>query len=92
MDNNTFAYGIDLCAGRLTWGQFAEIVGRARNIRIENANLLKKLSFPRLCLRVVIILMALLNRHHLQAVHAVPADFRDYTTLSDQRAPRLLHR
>ena len=48
--NSTFAYSIYLCAGILTWGLFAEITSRALNVFIENANLLKKLSFPRLCL------------------------------------------
>jgi lipopolysaccharide transport system permease protein len=47
--DTTFAYSIYLCAGVLTWGLFAEIVGRGQNVFLENANLLKKLSFPRLC-------------------------------------------
>ena len=50
--DTTFAYSIYLCAGALTWGLFAEIVGRGQNVFLENANLLKKLSFPRLCLPV----------------------------------------
>ena len=53
--DTTFAYSIYLCAGILTWGLFAEIVGRAQNTFLENANLLKKLSFPRLCLPVVVV-------------------------------------
>lgn len=56
-----FAYSIYLCAGLLTWGLFAEIVGRGQSVFIDNANLLKKISFPRMCLPVVIILNALLN-------------------------------
>lgn len=59
--DNSFGYGIYLCAGLLTWGLFAEIIGRGQNVFIENANLLKKLSFPRMCLPVGIILSALLN-------------------------------
>ncbi|MDR2113574.1 MAG: ABC transporter permease [Candidatus Accumulibacter sp.] len=59
--DNTFGYSIYLCAGLLTWGLFAEIVGRAQTVFIDNANLLKKLSFPRLCLPVVIVVSALLN-------------------------------
>jgi len=59
--DSTFAYSIYLCAGVLTWGLFAEITGRAQNIFIENANLLKKLSFPRLCLPTVVVLNAVLN-------------------------------
>lgn len=59
--DSTFAYSIYLCAGVLTWGLFAEITGRAQNIFLEHANLLKKLSFPRLCLPVVVVLNAGLN-------------------------------
>ena len=56
-----FAYSIYLCAGVLTWGLFAEIVGRAQNVFLDNANLLKKLSFPRICLPVIVVLNASLN-------------------------------
>jgi lipopolysaccharide transport system permease protein len=59
--DNTFGYSIYLCSGILTWGLFAEIIGRAQTVFIDNANLLKKLNFPRLCLPVVIILSALFN-------------------------------
>ena len=59
--DSTFAYSIYLCAGILTWGLFADIAGRAQNIFLENANLLKKLSFPRLCLPTVVVLNAGLN-------------------------------
>ncbi|MGD9662942.1 MAG: ABC transporter permease, partial [Porticoccaceae bacterium] len=58
---NSFGYSIYLCAGVLTWGFFAEIVGRSQNVFLDNANLLKKLNFPRLCLPVVIIGGATLN-------------------------------
>jgi lipopolysaccharide transport system permease protein len=56
-----FAYSIYLCAGVLTWGLFADITGRAQNVFIENANLLKKLSFPRISLPVTVITNALVN-------------------------------
>ena len=59
--DSTFAYSIYLCAGVLTWGLFAEITGRAQNTFLENANLLKKLSFPRFCLPVVLVVNAALN-------------------------------
>ncbi len=59
--DTTFGYSIYLCAGTLTWGLFAEITGRAQNTFLENANLLKKLSFPRLCLPVVVVANAGLN-------------------------------
>lgn len=59
--DSTFAYSIYLCAGTLTWGLFAEIVGRGQTVFLDNANLLKKLSFPRLCLPVVVVANAGLN-------------------------------
>ncbi|SFU69260.1 lipopolysaccharide transport system permease protein [Nitrosomonas eutropha] len=59
--DSTFAYSIYLCAGVITWGLFAEITGRAQNIFLEHANLLKKLSFPRLCLPIIVVLNAGLN-------------------------------
>jgi len=58
---STFAYSIYLCAGILTWGLFAEIVSRAQNVFIEQANLIKKISFPRICLPLIVVLNALLN-------------------------------
>ncbi len=59
--DSTFAYSIYLCAGVLTWGLFAEITGRAQNMFLEHANLLKKLSFPRLTLPVIVVANASLN-------------------------------
>lgn len=59
--SSVFAYSIYLCGGIFAWNLFSEIVNRGQNIFIENANLLKKLSFPRLCLPIVVVLNALLN-------------------------------
>jgi len=59
--DSTFAYSIYLCSGVLTWGLFSEITSRAQNTFLDNANLLKKLSFPRLCLPVVVVANAGLN-------------------------------
>jgi lipopolysaccharide transport system permease protein len=56
-----FAYSIYLCAGILTWGLFAEIVARGQNVFIEQANLIKKISFPRICLPLIVVLNALVN-------------------------------
>lgn len=55
------AYGIFICSGILTWGLFAEVLNRSLSMFLDNANLLKKLSFPRLCLPIVVALTALLN-------------------------------
>jgi lipopolysaccharide transport system permease protein len=59
--SSTFSYSIYLCAGVLTWGLFAEITTRAQNVFLENANLIKKISFPRICLPLVLILSSCLN-------------------------------
>jgi len=59
--DTTFGYSIFLCAGILTWGLFAEITTRSQNMFLDNANLLKKLTFPRLCLPVSVVATGLLN-------------------------------
>jgi lipopolysaccharide transport system permease protein len=56
-----FSYSIYLCAGVITWGLFAEIIQRSQSVFLDNANLLTKLSFPRLTLPVIVITTALLN-------------------------------
>lgn len=59
--DSTFGYSIYLCAGVLTWGLFAEITTRGQSMFLDNANLLKKLSFPRICLPVIVMANGLLN-------------------------------
>ena len=56
-----YAYSIYLCAGIIAWGLFAEIVGRSQSVFIDNANLLKKLSFPRICLPIITLLNSYVN-------------------------------
>lgn len=58
---SAFAYSIYLCAGILTWGLFAEITSRSQNIFLDNANLIKKISFPRIALPIIVVLSACLN-------------------------------
>ena len=59
--DSTFAYSIYLCAGVLTWGLFAEMVGRCQTMFLDNANLLKKISFPRITLPIIVVANAVLN-------------------------------
>lgn len=56
-----FAYSIYLCAGSLTWGLFSEITGRMQNVFLDNASLLKKVNFPRICLPLIVVFGSLLN-------------------------------
>jgi lipopolysaccharide transport system permease protein len=56
-----FAYSIFLCAGSLTWGLFAEILTRSQNLFIDNANIIKKINFPKLCLPIITVINASVN-------------------------------
>jgi lipopolysaccharide transport system permease protein len=56
-----YAYSIWLCAGILGWNLFAAIVARAQTMFIEQANLIKKISFPRICLPLIVVLSTLLD-------------------------------
>jgi lipopolysaccharide transport system permease protein len=56
-----YAYSIWLCAGILSWNLFAAIVARAQGMFIEQASLIRKISFPRICLPVIVVLGALLD-------------------------------
>lgn len=59
--NDTMAYSIYLCSGVLTWSFFAEIIQRSQNVFLENANLIKKLNFPRICLPIIVVGNALVS-------------------------------
>ncbi|WP_166222046.1 ABC transporter permease [Pseudomonas atagonensis] len=59
--DDSMAYSVYLCAGLLGWGLFSEITLRSQNMFLENANLLKKISFPRICLPVIVLINAGIN-------------------------------
>lgn len=61
MGDDRMAYSIYLCAGVLTWGFFSELIGASINVFLANGNLLKKLSFPRICLPVITISSSFIN-------------------------------
>lgn len=56
-----YAYVIYLLAGMLCWSLFAEVVMRCLTIFVDNANLMKKIVFPRMCLPLVVSGSALVN-------------------------------
>jgi lipopolysaccharide transport system permease protein len=58
---STYGYSIYLCAGVITWSLFAEITSRSQSMFLDNANMLKKLSFPRITLPLIVVLNAVLN-------------------------------
>jgi lipopolysaccharide transport system permease protein len=59
--DSTFAYSIYLCAGILTWGLFIEMISRSQTMFLDNANLLKKINFPRITLPIIVVANAALN-------------------------------
>lgn len=59
--DSQYAYSIYICAGILTWGLFSDLVLRSQNMFLDNANLIKKINFPKLCLPVTVIGSALVN-------------------------------
>ncbi len=60
-ENTPFAFSIYLCAGIGAWNLFSEMLGRLNNVFIQNANLIKKSNFPRICLPAIATLSSLIN-------------------------------
>lgn len=60
-EQTPFAFGIYLCAGVISWSLFAEMLNRLNGVFLENGNLIKKASFPRICLPTIVALSALVN-------------------------------
>lgn len=59
--DSAFGYSVYLCAGLLPWTFFAEAISRLQNVFVSNGNLLKKASFPRICLPAIAFGTALFN-------------------------------
>lgn len=55
------AYSLYLCAGLLTWNYFVEVLQRSQTVFLEQANMLKKVSFPRVTLPSYVFLSATVN-------------------------------
>jgi len=53
--NLPYAYSIFLCAGLLPWTYHAESLGRLQGAFVNNANLIKKATFPRICLPLIAV-------------------------------------
>lgn len=59
--DDTLAYSLYLCAGILPWGAFTELLSRSVTVFLDHASLLKKVSFPRISLPVILLLSTSLN-------------------------------
>lgn len=56
-----YAYVIYLLSGMLGWSLFVELVSRSLTIFVDNAGLLKKIVFPKICLPLIVSGSALVN-------------------------------
>lgn len=61
MEDTPFAYSLYLCSGILTWNLFTETLTNSVNVFLGNANLMKKVSFPRICLPIISMCSSFLN-------------------------------
>ncbi|MEX3894775.1 ABC transporter permease [Paraburkholderia sp. BR10954] len=68
-----FSYAIYLTAGSMAWSLFSEIINRCLSVFTANAHLLKKISFPAMCLPLIISGSALVS--NLLLLAAVTAIF-----------------
>ncbi|MCO6716820.1 ABC transporter permease, partial [Streptomyces sp. CHB19.2] len=59
--NNSYAYALYLMAGMLGWSLFSEVINRCLTLFVDQGNLLKKMSFPRITLPVIVMGSSLLN-------------------------------
>ena len=59
--DNEYAYALYLLSGILGWSLFSEVTVRCLNIFRDNANVLKKINFPRISLPIIVAGSALLN-------------------------------
>lgn len=56
--DNSYGYSIYLCSALLPWNYFVETLNRVMNVFVGNANLLKKMNFPRVTLPLYAVLSA----------------------------------
>ena len=58
---NKYAYAIYLMVGLLCWTLFTEVLNQCVNIFIAQANMMKKMSFPRLTLPLIVVGSSFIN-------------------------------
>jgi len=59
--DNKYAYAIYLMAGLLGWNLFSDIINRCMVLFIAQANIMKKMSFPRITLPVIAVGSSIAN-------------------------------
>ena len=58
---NFYAYSIFICIGIIHWTFFSDLTNRLVNIFLSNANLIKKINFPKMVLPVIALGSALVT-------------------------------
>jgi lipopolysaccharide transport system permease protein len=66
--DGTYGYAIYLMAGLLAWNLFTDILDRCTRVFVANANLMKKVKFPRITLPIIAIGSAIVNNLILFAI------------------------
>ncbi|MGE3979439.1 MAG: ABC transporter permease [Nitrospira sp.] len=66
-----YGYAVYLMAGLLAWNLFSEVMDRCLKVFVKNANIIKKVSFPRITLPIIEIGSAILNNIVLLSVMIV---------------------
>lgn len=56
-----YAYPVYILSGVIGWTLFSEVLGRCLTVFIDNGNLLKKMSFPKLALPMIVVGSGLVN-------------------------------
>jgi lipopolysaccharide transport system permease protein len=70
-NSSPYAFSIYLCAGLLPWGAFAEVINRCTAVFWDNANLVKKITFPKVLLHTYIVVAGAANLAIVAAVFLV---------------------
>ena len=59
--DDALGYGIFLSAGLFTWATFTEVFQRSVSVFVEQANLIKKMSFPRASLPAIVVASSVMH-------------------------------
>lgn len=59
--NTPYAYSIFLMCGLLPWGLLTDIVSRGPSLFLDQANLIKKMQFPKLALLLIAVASSIIN-------------------------------
>ena len=59
--DSPYSYSIFICIGIINWTFFTEVANKLVNVFLSNANLIKKISFPKIVLPVIAVVTGLVN-------------------------------